>query len=201
MLQVSIADRTRQIKQLNDATQKVREDLSKAQEVRSAEHAANTEQIADSTGAIEAVAEAIAILEEFYKKAGQSTAFTQDEPEIPRIFEDPYKGMQNESGGVVGMLQANSSDLFRLKVETTASEAKAVEEFKSFKTDTEAVLMQFKSELKNAEQSCAEAKEALASAEALNTETDSTFDTENFDLTENIDDLRVAIAQLEKDVA
>ena len=59
----------------------------------------------------------------------------------------------------------------------------------------EAVLMQSKSELKNAEQSCAEAKEALAS------EATSTFDTENFDLTENIDGLRVAIAHLEKEVA
>jgi hypothetical protein len=142
VLQVSIADRTQQIKELNDATQTARADLSKAQEVRSAEHAANTEQIADSTGAIEALAEAIAILEEFYKKAGQSTAFTQDEPEIPKIFEDPYKGMQSESGGVIGMLQVISSDFSRLKAETTASEAKAVEEFKSFKADTEALIQE-----------------------------------------------------------
>ena len=63
----------------------------------------------------------------------------------------------------------------------------------------EAVLMQFKSKLKNAE--CAKAKETLASAEALNTETDSTFDTENFDLAESINDLTRAIVNLEKDVA
>ena len=133
-------------------------DLSKAQEVRSAEHAANTEQIADSTGAIEA-----------------------------ERWRHWY---------VAG-------DFFRLlssqgRNDVAGSEAKAVEEFKSFKTDTEAVLMQSKSEPKNVEQSCAETKETLASAEALNTETDSTFDTEKFDLTENIDDLRVAIAHLEK---
>ena len=90
------------------------------------------------------------------------------------------------------MLQVISSDFSRFKAETTASEAKAVEEFKSFKTDTEAVLMQFKSKLKNAEQSFAEAKETLASAEALDTETALTVrHSENFYLTESINDLRV----------
>ena len=65
----------------------------------------------------------------------------------------------------------------------------------------EAVLMQLKSELKNAEQSCAEAKEALASAEALDTKTASAVDTENLDLGANIDALTRAIVTLEKDVA
>ena len=103
-------------------------DLSKAQEVRSAEHAANTEQIADSTGAIEAVADAIN-LGEFLKNALATSLISRQK--------------------------------------RTASEAKTVEKFKSFKTDTEVVLMQLKSKLKDAE--CAEAKETLASAEALDT--------------------------------
>lgn len=38
------------------------------------------------------------------------------------------------------MLEVISSDFSRLKAETTASEAKAVEEFKSFKADTEALI-------------------------------------------------------------
>lgn len=140
VLQVSIADRTQQIKELNNATASARADLEEARKVRSAEHEANTEQIVDSTGAIEAVAKAIDILEEFYNKAGKATVFAQDEPTIPKIFEDPYKGMQSENGGVIGMLQAISSDFSRLKAETTASEAKAVEEFMSFKADTEALI-------------------------------------------------------------
>lgn len=142
VLQASIADRTQQIKELNNATARAHADLKKAQEVRSAEHDENTAQIQDSTGAIEAVAKAIEILKEFYDKAGLATVLTQDEPTIPKIFEDPYKGMQSENGGVIGMLEVISSDFSRLKAETTASEAKAVEEFRSFKADTEALIEQ-----------------------------------------------------------
>jgi hypothetical protein len=142
VLQASIAERTQQIKELNNATAKAHADLQKAREVRSAEHDENTAQIADATGAIEAVAKAIDILKEFYEKAGQATVLTQAEPEIPKIFEDPYQGMQSENGGVIGMLEVISSDFSRLKAETTASEAKAVEEFRSFKADTEALIEQ-----------------------------------------------------------
>ena len=39
--------------------------------------------------------------------------------------------MQSENGGVVGMLEVTCSDISRLKTETAASEAKAVEEFRS----------------------------------------------------------------------
>ena len=35
-------------------------------------------------------------------KAGEATAFVQQKPEI---FDAPYKGMQAENGGVVGMLE------------------------------------------------------------------------------------------------
>ena len=38
----------------------------------------------------------------FYEKAGEATAFVQEKPEV---FDEPYRGMQSESGGVLGMLE------------------------------------------------------------------------------------------------
>lgn len=42
------------------------------------------------------------VFQEFYAKAAEATAFVQKQPEI---FDSPYKGMQSENGGVVGMLE------------------------------------------------------------------------------------------------
>ena len=47
----------------------------------------------------------MARLKEFYAKAGEATAFVQEDPEI---FDSEYKGMQAGNGGVVGMLEVIS---------------------------------------------------------------------------------------------
>ena len=58
---------------------------------------------------------------EFYAKAGDATALLQQ----PEIFDAPYKGMQSENGGVVGMLEVIESDFARLESDTKAAEATA----------------------------------------------------------------------------
>mmetsp|Transcript_9229 Transcript_9229/g.15848 ORF Transcript_9229/g.15848 Transcript_9229/m.15848 type:complete len:667 (-) Transcript_9229:86-2086(-) len=104
-------------------------------EMRTAEKATNTETIADAKEAQAAVAQAITVLKEFYAKAAEATSLVQRQPEI---FDSPYKGMQAESGGVVGMLEVIETDFARLEAETTASETSAQKSYDEFMADSKA---------------------------------------------------------------
>merc|ERR1719323_1152067 len=74
------------------------------------------------------------VLKEFYTKAGEATALVQQDP--PAIFDSPYKGMQSEHGGVVGMLEVIASDFARLEADTEAAEASAQKEYDTFMTES-----------------------------------------------------------------
>merc|ERR1712048_539853 len=93
-----------------------------------------TEDISELT---KAVAQALTVLKEFYAKAAEATAFLQQQPEAPEIFDKPYQGMQSENGGVVGMLEVIESDFARLEADTKAAEASAQKEYDEFMTDSE----------------------------------------------------------------
>merc|ERR1719330_1410843 len=110
--------------------------MAEATKVRQAEKATNEETIKDSQEAQTAVSQAITVLKEFYAKAGDATALVQQQPVAPEIFDSPYKGMQAENGGVVGMLEVIESDFARLEAETTAAEATAQKEYDEFMTDS-----------------------------------------------------------------
>merc|ERR1712137_1450648 len=71
-----------------------------------------------------------------YAKAAEATALIQQQPEAPEIFDSPYKGMQSENGGVVGMLEVIQSDFARLEADTKAAEAAAQKEYDTFMTDS-----------------------------------------------------------------
>jgi len=123
-----MADATQAIADLDAAT-------AKATDLRNAEKAKNIDTIADSKEAQTAVAQALAVLKDFYAKAGEATSFEQ-EKEDPTIFESEYKGMQNTNGGVVGMLEVIESDFARLEADTKASEATAAKEYEEFMDDS-----------------------------------------------------------------
>merc|ERR1711862_903974 len=110
--------------------------MAKATVMRQKEKAENEATIKDSTIAERAVAQALVVLKEFYAKAGEATALLQQQPEAPEIFDSPYKGMQAENGGVVGMIEVIQSDFARLEAETKASEATAQKEYDAFMTDS-----------------------------------------------------------------
>merc|ERR1719472_662186 len=107
--------------------------MATATKQRQSEKAKNTETIKDAQDAQTAVAQALVVLKEFYAKAAEATAFLQQ----PEIFDAPYKGMQSESGGVVGMLEVIESDFARLEADTKAGEASAQKEYDQFMTDSE----------------------------------------------------------------
>merc|ERR1719271_1664798 len=136
-LQASIAKLTEEITDLTAAVAAIDEAVAKATKIREAEKAKNTETIADAKEAQEAVAQALTVLKEFYAKAAEATALIQQQPEAPEIFDEPYKGMGGEAGGVVGMLEVILSDFARLEAETAAAEDTAQKEYDQFMTDSE----------------------------------------------------------------
>merc|ERR1712084_114549 len=109
--------------------------MAEATQLRNEEKAKNTETISDSQEAQTAVAQALTVLKEFYAKAGEATAFVQQP--APEIFDAPYKGMQSENGGVVGMLEVIESDFARLEADTKAAEATAQKQYDTFMTDSQ----------------------------------------------------------------
>merc|ERR1719512_40536 len=136
-LEASIAKLTEDIVALTQAIAELDKAMAEATDLRQAEKAKNEETVADSQAAQTAVAQALTVLKEFYSKAGDATALVQrQQPEAPEIFDAPYKGMQSENGGVVGMLEVIESDLSRLEADTKASEATAQKEYNEFMTDS-----------------------------------------------------------------
>merc|ERR1712048_978760 len=114
-LEASIAKLTEDITDLTNAVAELDAAVAKATKLRQEEKAKNTETIADAQEAQTAVAQALTVLKEFYAKAGEATAFLQQQPEAPEIFDKPYQGMQSENGGVVGMLEVIESDFAAMR--------------------------------------------------------------------------------------
>jgi len=135
-LQASIAKLTEDIGDLTKAIAELDTAMAKATELRQQEKEENTQTIKDAGEAQTAVAQALTVLKEFYAKAGEATSLVQQQPAAPEIFDSPYKGMQSENGGVVGMLEVIESDFARLEADTKAAEATAQKEYDSFMTDS-----------------------------------------------------------------
>merc|ERR1719299_279009 len=135
-LEASIAKLTEEIAELTKAVAELDAAMAKATTIRQEEKAKNTETIKDAQDAQTAVAQALTVLKEFYAKAAEATALLQQQPEAPEIFDSPYKGMQAESGGVVGMLEVIESDFAWLESETSSAEAQAQKEYDEFMQDS-----------------------------------------------------------------
>jgi len=106
--------------------------------LRMAEKAENEAAIADAKDAQAAVAQAVVVLEEFYARAGDATALVQKKKKQapPAIFDSPYKGMQAEKGGIIGLLEVVQSDFARLEAATSSDEASAQKAYDDFMTDS-----------------------------------------------------------------
>merc|ERR1719273_1653763 len=136
-LQASIAKLTEEIGELSKAIADLDAAMAEATEIRQKEKEENEVTIKDSAEAQTAVAQALVVLKEFYAKAGEATALLQkQQPTPPPIFDSPYKGMQDENTGVIGMLEVIESDFARLEAETKAAEATAQKEYDTFMTES-----------------------------------------------------------------
>mmetsp|Transcript_70869 Transcript_70869/g.125178 ORF Transcript_70869/g.125178 Transcript_70869/m.125178 type:complete len:694 (+) Transcript_70869:72-2153(+) len=107
--------------------------VSNATEIRSTEKSKNSQTIADAQAAQAAVSQATTVLKDFYEKAGQATALVQKTSAgQPAIFDDAYKGMGGESGGVMAILETISSDFAKLEAETDAEEKSSADDYEKF---------------------------------------------------------------------
>merc|ERR1719160_2239309 len=135
-LQASIQKLNEEITELTEAIAAIDAAVAKATKIREEEKAKNADTIKDAIEAQKAVEQALKVLKDFYEKAGEATALVQQQPEAPEIFDKPYKGMQGENGGVVGMLEVILSDFARLEAETKAAEEEAQKEYDQFMDDS-----------------------------------------------------------------
>eukprot|EP00444_Apocalathium_aciculiferum_P002682 CAMPEP_0183396556 /NCGR_PEP_ID=MMETSP0370-20130417/10072_1 /TAXON_ID=268820 /ORGANISM="Peridinium aciculiferum, Strain PAER-2" /LENGTH=698 /DNA_ID=CAMNT_0025577357 /DNA_START=42 /DNA_END=2138 /DNA_ORIENTATION=+ len=135
------AELTQEIADLSDNVASITKAMQEAVAERQAEKETNEETIADAFASQKAIAEALAVLREFYAKAAQATSFAQRQSpaeDAPETFGDePYTGMQGESGGVLGMLEVIVSDFARLEAETSTAESEAVADHKRFMADSD----------------------------------------------------------------
>jgi len=144
-LMASIAKLTEEITELTKQVEELDAAVTKATALRQVEKEKNTQTIADAKAAQQAIASALVTLKEFYAKAGDATALLQQ----PEVFDEPYKGMQGESGGVIGMLEVIQSDFARLEAETTAGEAESQKEYDGFMSDSNVAKAQKQSDIES----------------------------------------------------
>merc|ERR1719198_1894948 len=123
--------------------------MAEATALRAEEKAENTQTIEEAQEAETAVAQALLVLKEFYAKAGEATALLQQQPEMPEIFDSPYKGMQAENGGVVGMSEVIQQDFARLEADTATEEETAEKAYQDFMTDSKVDKASKESDIKN----------------------------------------------------
>lgn len=140
---------------LQAAVVSLEQELVKATSLRAAELAANVAAIKQAREGVEALAQALAILKNFYKQAGKAAALMQvspvDEDTSGPGFEGAYAGKQEASTGIIGLLEVIMSDFERTIRTTEASEEAALREHVEFdrasKTDISGKSTQNKLEL------------------------------------------------------
>merc|ERR1711862_405534 len=123
---------------------------------------------------------------DFYAKAAEATAFTQQRgpaDDAPETFDKPYQGMGGEGGNIVDFLEVILTDFERLESETAASEESEQDEYDKFmfeskkdkalkeneskhkantKTDKESALHTAQDELRSNQEQLAKANEYYA---------------------------------------
>jgi len=161
-LEASIAKLKEDIADLSTAVAELDAAMSKATNMRQQEKATNAETIKDSQEAQTAVAQALIVLKEFYAKAAEATALLQQQPVAPEIFDSPYKGMQAENGGVIGMLEVVESDFARLEADTTAAEATAQKVYDAFMEESKVDKVQKQTDIEHKKAKRQDQEQALA---------------------------------------
>merc|ERR1719473_1711768 len=172
-----IAKLTKELDELNTS-------LSTTTKIRNDESAFNAATVSEAQEGLEAVNEAIDILDKFYKTSAKAEIeFLQTHAKTAKGVADDvpdagfggaYKASQGASTGVLGMMDVIKSDFERTIKETEKEEKAAAAEFLAFDTETKSSISQ-KTVAKNAmdsekvetEGSIAEDKESLTQEQSL----------------------------------
>merc|ERR1719161_2343092 len=137
-----------EIKVLGEQISELYKALNEATELREAEKAINMKTIADAQAGMGSTKFALSVLEDFYNSAllqrsGRYTPPNADRDGntvgdlAPDQLEGEYHGKQEESKGIIGLLEIIVSDFQRTIETTTAAEKTAQKEFEDFKEKTE----------------------------------------------------------------
>jgi len=113
---------------------------AKATAERKEEKERNTATVEDAKAAQAAVLQAIKILHSFYSQASAEEALLQRQSpseDLPVSWSQPYRGMQGERTGVVGILEVVRADFARLEAETSSAEDEAERVYDGFMSDSE----------------------------------------------------------------
>lgn len=132
---------------LGNEIDELEENKDTANKMRKQEKLENEETIEEGKAGLEAVQEAIDIMQKFYKTAAKEQVdlkLTQakrgpldDMPDSGFDAGEAYTGAGAESGGVIGMLEIIEGDFERTITETQKSEKKAEDDHFNFLTETE----------------------------------------------------------------
>jgi len=132
---------TEEIKDANEMIAKIIAFMNEATEIRKVGKKENDLAIKDSEDAQTAVANAIAVLTDFYKSSGEIPKepyeFVQrdggvDLPENPKTWDASYTGVQDPSSqpeGIITVLEKCSADFAKMEADTRAQEASDQEAF------------------------------------------------------------------------
>jgi len=138
-----------EIAQLSQQIAENKRALMEATELRDNESKENLHTIEESNAGKEAVTQAVEVLKTFYGGAAflQKSAYVPPSSDRegktvadrdPEVFDEDYKGSQEASKGIIGMLEVILSDFERTTKTVTQEEADAQEAFETFKSETEA---------------------------------------------------------------
>jgi len=126
-----------EIADLSDEVSDLDAAMAKATTERQAEKAKNADTVEDAKQGQTAVAEALAVLREFYAKSAEATALVQGPADdAPETFDSAYTGQGSSSTGVIGMLEVIESDFARLESSTESAEDEAASAYKKFTNDS-----------------------------------------------------------------
>mmetsp|Transcript_82010 Transcript_82010/g.230816 ORF Transcript_82010/g.230816 Transcript_82010/m.230816 type:complete len:588 (+) Transcript_82010:200-1963(+) len=135
-LETKLIELEEEIEMLKDAIKQLAEDLRKATELREREHEENLDIMKKAGEGFQAVDEALKILKVFYKQSAKAKVLLQaspvDEDTAGAGFKGAYKGKQESSNGIIGMLEVIKSDFDRTDRTTEAAEKQAHEQFVEF---------------------------------------------------------------------
>jgi len=123
-----------EIEVLTGEVAQLRDDLNRTTFDREEERSQNLETMKGAKEGVIAVKQAIAILKSFYKKNSASLLQYSpvDEDTDGAGFSGSYSGKQEQSKGIIGMLEVIASDFDRTSRQTDAAEKKAHEDFVEF---------------------------------------------------------------------
>lgn len=143
-LESEIEEIEKEIDEKNEEIKEIKKELKEATTIREDEKAEFKESKKDDEAAAELVGNAKEVLADFYKE----NAFLQQQPQFvskageappppPKTWDDPYKGKQEESQGIVSILELIEEDIKDDISKAKKAEKEAQEKYDKLKEESE----------------------------------------------------------------